>query len=271
MAIVVSGGAVQLALTPRLAVGRDWQASRPSHHDLYRETIDNIHKAQAYVNNHPAHPAETLLRLMHPSKDTAIFMNIQGINKPILEYPGPPTNCTKREHNWTSDRYLVERHVDGGMAGLVATIDRTMVWFMAPPTPANLKGGDEHMVMVVTDPSKVIYIPGGCIHSTLTLKGGFISGISFLDKHCIRAAFPSFFYSLENSPFLDHDLDTLHDILELTMKDGAIAKWQAHGNDLRRRLTDQNQADGKKWRKYGGDKAWRKIADLMRRHGVELV
>ncbi|KAK9625528.1 hypothetical protein V6Z98_005601 [Aspergillus fumigatus] len=106
--------------------------------------------------------------------------------------------------NVTPTFSVVQIHIDYGMEGLSVPLgDCEKIWFMWPPTERNLslmanESGQlaklirlapllEGGILLQTDSDHALTIPSGCLHATLTIKGGFLVTKDFATRYTIQS------------------------------------------------------------------------------------
>ncbi|KAH7377251.1 hypothetical protein B0T11DRAFT_29697 [Plectosphaerella cucumerina] len=111
--------------------------------------------------------------------------------------------------NITPQYAFVDLHIDHGKHGLTTVIGidgkaAVKLWALYPPTEKKFAVykrclGENDMFhkaqpelelgsFVLTTDDQAIYLPPGCLHSTLTLRGGLTPGIEFMSCECLDVA-----------------------------------------------------------------------------------
>ncbi|KAH1601520.1 hypothetical protein KXV92_006172 [Aspergillus fumigatus] len=151
--------------------------------------------------------------------------------------------------NVTPTFSVVQIHIDYGMEGLSVPLgDCVKIWFMWPPTERNLslmasESGQlaklirlapllEGGILLQTDSGHALTIPSGCLHATMTIKGGFLVTKDFATRYTIQSFSRYLAWSLQQE--LDENsrancyylyLDCLNVALENGEANLAIEGW----------------------------------------------
>ncbi|KAF4469739.1 histone demethylation 1 [Fusarium albosuccineum] len=99
---------------------------------------------------------------------------------------------------------FVDSHIDRGYHGITALKHSIKIWGLYPLTAVNRKAWEQHRKssqrfidlqgkleegrFFVQSPSSAIYIPPGSIHTTVTVKGGYVPGILYITHESLEAA-----------------------------------------------------------------------------------
>ena len=203
-----------------------------------------------------------------PHGDYAVVLNMPSENQPKLDFPlgsdkhedasGSRQKAGIRTSNYATKGAFVDLHIDGGKEGLSALLANCeKVWLLAPMTPKNsavfqsaARVTDRYLhyclpqlegcIVTTTNSKEVLYIPAGCLHSTITVSAGFLIGIDFVYEGSIVTSYHTIITLLgvDGDSHAQEDLDTFclaieHALLGTTMsQQSAMRGWLDFGKHV---------------------------------------
>ena len=205
---------------------------------------------------------------LEPPGDYAVVLNMPSENQPKLDFPlgsdkhedasRSRQKAGARTSNYATKGAFVDLHIDGGKEGLSALLANCeKVWLLAPMTPKNSAVYQsaarvtnrylhyclpqlEGWIITTTSLKEVLYIPAGCLHSTITVSAGFLTGIDFVSEGLIVTSYHIIITLLEvdGDDHVQEDLDTFclaieHTLFETIMSQQSVMqKWLDFGKHV---------------------------------------
>ncbi|KAF4467512.1 histone demethylation 1 [Fusarium albosuccineum] len=163
-------------------------------------------------SNHPEQETsieEVIRQLFEPNTSRTVY----AVNFTIRDAMFMPQRLQHHEissqprimANVTPEGTVIDLHVDRGYHGITALkYGCIKIWGLYPWTSANKKLWEEHCQspqrfvalqgkleegrFFVQLQTSAMYIPPGCIHMTVTIKGGFVPGMMYITHESLEAA-----------------------------------------------------------------------------------
>ncbi|KAI1819147.1 hypothetical protein F4861DRAFT_544207 [Xylaria intraflava] len=201
-----------------LPVNECW-LRKPADEAFLSELVEGFKKqpTDIYMSGMPHEPTtksidDVVHQLRQPVMDSAFYaVNLEDFKKSAvikmpesLEHLRPWEGTLRCIMNITPKFTTVDLHIDFGTHGLtLLALDCVKLWAIYPLTPENFRVFSQHyhsnnrfldMASQLTKGDffiqtvdEAMYLPPGCIHSTVTIRGGLVPGAIFISVESLAA------------------------------------------------------------------------------------
>ena len=166
---------------------------------------------RAFLQLHVPDPANPIMALnVRPSFAPKFHVPFSLRSKLHTNHENTQFDC-----NITPKYSFVDIHIDRGTDGISHAMHGcSKFFFLYPPTSNNLehykalinhdciisRANFEHGIAAYVDHASAIYLPAGWLHATVTLSGGFLTGITFLAAESIHITSACFAIEIATRP-----------------------------------------------------------------------